>query len=112
MDSGRPLAIPDQIGIAVVLEDRHAIFGREIEKRTPALLRHDRAGRVLHSRDGVDEFRLDVALLQRGQLLRQGIDAHAVAIEWNSNNLNAEPLEPIDRTLIAVLLDDHRITTR
>ena len=32
MDRGRPLAVPDQVGVAVVLENRHAVVLRQSEQ--------------------------------------------------------------------------------
>ena len=52
----RPFAVPDQIGIAIVFEDRDAVLPGEPEHLVPARFRQDRAGRILHGRDGVDVF--------------------------------------------------------
>ena len=61
IDRGWAAAVPDQVGIAVVLEDRHAVLFRQLEQLETALLPHDGAGRVLHGRDGVDVFGVDAA---------------------------------------------------
>ena len=81
MERGRALAVPDQVGIAVVLEDRHAVLLRQLQQFGAARLGHDGAGRVLHGRDGVDVFRRDAAALQVGQRRRQRVHPHAV---WSS----------------------------
>ena len=81
VDRGRALAVPDQVGIAIVLEDRHAVLLRQLQHLGAARLGHDGAGRVLHGRDGVDVFRRDAAALVVGQRGRQRIHPHAVLVE-------------------------------
>ena len=59
----RAAAVPDQIRVAIVLEDRHAVAVGEFQQRAAARLAHDGAGRVLHGRNRVDIFRADAAAL-------------------------------------------------
>ena len=83
IERGRPFAVPDQIGIAIVLEDRHAILRCELQELGAARLRHDGAGRVLHGRDDVDVYRLD-----------------------------AEPRQSVQRALIGLPLDNNGVAAR
>ncbi len=112
MDRRRPLSRPDQIGIAIVLEDRHAVFGRQSQQFGAPALRHDAAGRVLHGRDGVDVFRPDAAALEIGQRRGQHVHAHAILVEGNADHVDAEPRQAGQRALIALLLDNHGIAAR
>ena len=91
VERGRALAVPDQVGIAIVLEDRHAVLLGRAEQLGAALLRHDGAGRVLHGRDGVDVFRPDAAALEVVERGRQRVHPHAVAVERNADRVDAEP---------------------
>ena len=102
----RPLSVPDQIGVAIVLEDRHAVFGGEPQQFEPARLVHDRAGRILHGRDGVNIFRPHRARFQIVEHIRQHVHPHAAVVERNADSVDAEPRQPRQRTLIAGLLDD------
>ena len=105
----RTLAVPDQVGIAIVLENRHAILLREREELGAARLGHDGPGRVLHGRDGVDVFRLDAAPLEVGERLGQRVHPHAVLVKRNADRVDAKPGQPVQRALIGVALDDHGI---
>ena len=112
VDRGRALAVPDQVGIAVVLENRHAILLRQLQQFGAARLRHDGAGRILHRRDGVDVFRRDAAALEIGERCGQRVHPHALAVEWNADRVDAEPGQPVQRALVGFLLDDHGVATR
>ena len=112
VDRGRALAGPDQIGVAIVFEDRHAVFLRQLQQLRAAGFRHDGAGRVLHGRDGVDVFRRDAAPLVVGECCRQRIHPHAVVVEGNADRLDAEPRQPVQRALIGFLLDQHGVAAR
>src|ERR1017187_8286544 len=81
MERGRALAVPDQVGIAIVLEDRHAILFRELQEFGAARLGHDGAGRVLYGRDGVDVFRRDAAALEVGKRRRQRSEEHTSELQ-------------------------------
>ncbi len=112
VDRGRPLAVPDQVGIAVVLEDRHAVLLRQFQHLRAAGLRHDRASRVLHGRDGVDVFRRDAAALVVGERGRQRVHPHALIVQGNADRLDAEPRQPGQCALIGLLLDQHGVAAR
>src|SRR5262244_3673088 len=105
----RPPPAPNQVGVAIVLEDRHAIVLRQPEKLASAMLRHDGAGRILHGRDRVDVLRPDVAALEIGERRRQCLHTHAVLVERNADRLDAQAIEPRERALIGVLLDDNGV---
>ena len=91
VDRRRPLAVPDQVGVAIVLEHRHAVRLRQLQQFGAARLRHDGAGRVLHGRDGVDVFRAHAAALEVVERVRQRVHAHAVAVERDADGVDAEP---------------------
>ncbi len=112
IDRGRTLAAPGEVGVAIVFEDRHAIVARQLQHLGAAALGQDRAGRVLHRRDGVDIFRRDAAPLVVGERGSQRIDPDAVLVEGNADGIDAEPCEPVQRALIGLLLDQHGVALR
>ena len=112
MDRGRALAVPDQVGIAIVLEDRHAIGFRKLQELGAAGHRHDGAGRILHGRNGVDVFRRDAAAIEVGERRRQRVHPHPLLVERDADHVDAEPVQPVQRSLIAVTLDDDGIAAR
>ena len=87
----RPPAVPDQIGVAIVLEDRHAVLLGEPQQLDAARFAQDRAGRILHRRDGVDVFRPHAAALEIVERSGERVHAHAVAVERNADGVDAEP---------------------
>src|ERR1019366_6768434 len=97
------------VGIAIVLEDRHAILFGELQQFGAARLRHDGAGRALSGRDGVDVFRRDAAALEGGENSRQRVHPHALMVERNADRVDAEPGQPVQRALVGVLRDDDGI---
>src|ERR1700719_4592285 len=92
-------AVPDEISVAVVLEDRDPVGFRQPQELAPALLAHDGAGRILHGRDRVDVFGTDVAALEVVERGGQRIQAQALAVERYADRLHAQPGEPGERTL-------------
>ena len=112
MQRRRPLAVPDQVGIAIVLEDRHAVLFGEPQHFVPARFAQDRAGRILHGRDGVDVFRPDAAALEIVERRGQRVHAHAVAVERNADGVDAEPGPAIERALIGLGLGDDGVAAR
>ncbi len=109
---GRALAAPGQIGITVVLEDRHAIGLGQRQQLLAAFEAEDRAGRVLYGRDGVDEFRPRAFGFEIGERRLQRIHPHAVLVERNADDIDAEPLVAVERALVAVALADQRVAAR
>ena len=105
----RRAVLPGEIGVALVLEDRHTVLGRQLQQSVPTLDRHDRAGRVLDGRDRVNELRGDPPALQVLQDLFKSIHADAVVVERGRDDVGAEPLHLADRPAIGELLNDHRI---
>ena len=112
MQRRRPLAVPDQVGIAIVLEDRHAVLFGEPQHVVPARFAQNRAGRILHGRDGVDVFRPDAAALEIVERRGERVHAHALAVERNADGVDAEPGPAIERALIGLGLGDDRIAAR
>ena len=101
----RPLAAPDQVGIALVLEDHDAVFGGELQQLGAARLAHDGAGRILHRRDRVDVLGLDTLLLQLLELLLQHVEPQAFVVERDADRVDAELDEPGERAAVGLLLD-------
>ena len=112
MDRRRTAAVPDQVGIAVVLEHGHAVLLRQPQQFGAAHLAHDGAGGILHGRDGVDVFRPDIAPLKVGERGRERISAHALAVQRHADRVDAEQGEPGQRALKALLLDDDGVAAR
>ena len=52
---------------------------------------------------------LALELVERG---RERIHPHAVPVERNADDVDAEPRQPVDRALVAVLLDDDGVAAR
>ena len=109
MDRRRAFAVPDQIGVAVVLEDRNAILLGELQELETPLLGHDGAGRVLYRRDGVDIFRRDPAAFEVAERIGECIHPHPAAVERNTDRFDPEPRQPGQRALIGFALYDHGI---
>jgi hypothetical protein len=85
---------------------------RERQELATARLAQDGAGRILHGRDGVDELGSDAATREVGERGRHDVRPHAVAVERNADGVDAEARKPVQRALIAFLLDDDRIPAR
>ena len=105
----RPPAVPDEIGVAIVLEDRHAVLRGEAQQLMPACFAHDRAGRILHGRNGVDVFRPHAAALEVVERGCERVDAHALGVERDADGRNAKPRQTCQCALIRRLLDDDGI---
>jgi hypothetical protein len=105
MDRRRPLAGPHQVRIALVLEDHGLVFAGERDQLLAALHRHDRAGRILHRRDGVDVLGRDALGLEVGERRLQRIHAHAVIVERDADDVDAELRQPGQRAAVGLLLD-------
>lgn len=112
MERRRPLAAPDQIGVAVILEDRHAVFLRQRQEFAPPRFIQDRAGRILHGRNRINIFRADALAPEVFERLRKRIHAHAAAVKRNADGIDAEPIKPCQRALIGRLLDDDGVAAR
>ncbi len=108
----RPLAVPDQVGIAIVFEDRHTVLFGELQHVQPARFAQNGAGWILYGRNGVDVFRPDAAALEIVERRSQRVHAHALAVERNADGVDAEPGPAIERALIGLGLGDDRIAPR
>ena len=109
VERARALAAPDQVGIALVLEDHDAILGGDLQQLGAARLAHDGAGRILHRRDRVDVLGRDALLLQLLELLLQHVEPQALAVERDADHVGAELVQLGERTAIGLLLDDDGI---
>ena len=112
IERGRALAVPDQVGIAIVLEDRHAILCCELQELGAARLRQDGAGRVLHGRDGVDVFRRDAMALEVGERGRQRVHPHPLLVKRDADRVDAKPGQSVQRALIGLPLDNNGVAAR
>src|SRR6185437_14822086 len=84
---GRAGTIPDQVGVALVLEDRHAVRFRQAQDfRTPRFT-HDGRGRVLHGRNRVDVFGADASVAQLVDCGLEVFAAESVAVDGNTDNV-------------------------
>ena len=108
----RPLAVPDQVRIAIVLEDRHAILHREPEHLLPTRFAQDGPSRILHGWHRVNVFRPHAAALEIVERGGKGVHAHAVVVKRNADGVDAEPLQARQRALIGRLLDDDSVAAR
>ena len=59
----------------------------EPQQLEPARFAQDRAGRILHGRDGVDVFGADAAALEIVERGGERIHAHALAVERNADGV-------------------------
>src|SRR5436190_9150329 len=109
---GGAAAIPDQIGVALVLENRNPMLLRDAQQLEPALFAHDGAGWILYGGDSVDVFGTDAPRMEMIECRRQGIDPQTLAIERNAYGLYTAPGQPRERAAVAFLLDQHRISRR
>ena len=50
--------------------------------------------------------------LEFGERSRERVHPHAVVVERNADRVDAEPGEPVERALVAFLLDDHGVAAR
>ena len=108
----RTFAIPDQIGVAIVLEDRHAMLLGELEHFGTPRFWQNRAGWILHRRHRVNVFRANVAALEIVERRGQRIHAHAIAVERNADRVDAKPRPAIERALIGFGFGDDGIAAR
>ena len=108
----RPLAVPDQIRIAIIFEDRNAELRGEAEHFAATRFAQDRSSRILHGRHRVDVFRPHAAALEIIERGGERVHAHALAIQRNADGGDAKTLQSRQRALIGRLLDDHGVTAR
>ena len=87
----RPPAVPDQIGVAIVLEDRHAVCSRRAAAARAGALRSGSC-RSDFARSGwcrcISAGRAALEIVERGG---ERIHAHALAVERNADGVDAEP---------------------
>ena len=105
----RRIGVPQEIRVALVFEHRHAVLARERKQRAPALERQGRAGRILDSRNRVDEFRHDAVAPQVFENVGERVDAQAFAVEGHRHDVRAQPAQLGQRALIGKLFHQHRV---
>src|SRR5262245_12982718 len=110
VDRRRTAAVPDQIGITIIFNDRDVIPLGDVQQLPAPFYAHDGAGRILHGRDRIDIFWPDAALFEIGQRILQHVHAEAFAVEWNSHRRDVEAVEARQRSAIGLLLGDDRIS--
>ena len=71
---GWPLGAPHEVGVALILEDRHVEPPRERQQALAAFQPHDRGRRVLHRGNGVD-------VLRRPALAREAIQGRLERVQ-------------------------------
>ena len=109
IDGRRPLTFPDQVGVALVLEDRHAVFAAEAQHLVTTFHAEHRAGGVLQGGDGVDELGSDAVAAKVGERSGQGVHAHAVFVQWNANHVHVQLAPPAHHALIREQLGDDSV---
>ena len=107
----RTLSVPHQVGVALVLEDRHAEAAGELEQLRHGGLRSSpwpwgsapsgwcrctSAATPLPLRD------------PRARIVSASI-VQAVVVHGDADDVHAAPLQPRDRAAVGHLLDDHRV---
>ena len=108
-DGRRALARPQKVRVALVLEDRHAVFRREAQELRAARFGHDAAAGILDRRDDIDEFRPHALGRKRGELRGKQVHPHASTVERDAHRPDAELAQADQRASVAELLDQHRV---
>ncbi len=108
-DGRRPLSFPDQIGIAFVFEDRHAILLAQTKQLTAPRQGHDRARWILQRGNGVNVLGSDTALAEGVKGRGQRVHAHALGIKRDTYNIDLVFPHPTYRALVGKLLHNDGI---
>jgi hypothetical protein len=82
------LLLEVEIAVEIALHHRHTVLEGEVEDAAPALGRQHRARGILERRDQIDELG-PVA----GERFLQRLDAHAIVIDRNADDVRAGPPE-------------------
>ena len=109
MDRRGPLAAPDQVGITVVLEDRHVVLAGQGQKLQAPLAAHDGARGVLDGRDGEDVLGLAASAFQVGQGGGQPVHAHAAVVQVDPQGFHAAAVQAAQGAGVVLGLDDYQI---
>src|SRR5260221_12523691 len=102
----RAVAVPGQIRVALVLEDRDTVLSREREQFLTAPARQDRAGRILDRGYRVDVFRNGSLPPEIVENAGERVDPHSLVVQWCADHIDAEALELGERAAIGELLED------
>ena len=106
IDGRRPLTFPDQVGVALVLEDRHPVFAAEAQHLVTPFHAEHRTGGVLQGGNGVDELGSDAVAVKIGQRGGQGVHAHAVFVQRHADHVHVELAPAAYHALIREQLGD------
>src|SRR5579872_4521526 len=99
-------AVPYDVGIALVLENRNVELPRQPQQLVPPLETEDASSRILHGRDGVDVLRLCPLLLELGENPRQCLHIEPSGIDGCADYGRAEAACLAESTLKGELLHD------
>src|SRR5271166_73273 len=102
----RAAAVPGQIRVAFVLEDRDAVLFRQGEQFLAAPARQDRAGRVLHRWDSIDVFGYGSLAPEILQNAGECVYPEALVVERRADHIDAETLQLGQGAAIGELLED------
>ena len=111
-DRRRPRPLPQEVGVAVVLEDRHAEPLRQLQQLEPAGLGQHAARRVLHRRDRIDVLRPHALALKPRQDLAERVGPDALLVERRPDGVHADGGKSRQRAAIGRGLGDHGIAGR
>jgi hypothetical protein len=88
VERGRAPAVPGEVGVAIILEDRDVVLLRQPQELATARLAQDGAGRILYGRDRVDVFGADASTLEVVEHGGHRVDAHAVLVERDAHRVH------------------------
>ena len=100
------LALENQVGVALVLEDGHAVFLAQLQHSVTAFHGQHGAGGVLQGRDRVDVLRTHAPVPQVFQRLLQVVHAHAVIVHIDANDVDLAPPQVAQGARETERLDD------
>ena len=99
----RRLLLEVEIPVEIALHDRHPVLERELQHAAASLGGQHRARGILERRDEIDELR-PVAR----QCLLQRVDAHAVVVDRQADDVGTGPPEREERARVrGALREDH-----
>ena len=97
------LLLEVEIPVEVALHDRHPVLERELQHAAPSLGGQHRARGILERRDEIDELR---PVARQGLLQR--VDAHAVVVDRQADDVGPRPPEREERARVGrALREDH-----
>src|SRR5690606_29066107 len=106
----RTLAVPHEVGIALVLEDRHAVALAELDHSLAPLGRQDARRRILYRWDRVEILGPYALGLEVGEDTPERFDVEALLVERRRNHVDAEAPHSAQKAAVTRFLDDDRVT--